>query len=452
MTLKQSFQLFIEKNRLWQTGDQLLLAVSGGVDSSVLCDLCFQCGYSFSMAHVNFRLRGTDSDEDARLVQALATQYQVPYAEQSFDTTDWAARHKMGIQEAARTLRYQWFRQLQQEWMQANPGKRCVLVTAHHADDAVETMLMHLFRGTGLPGLTGIPLKAGKPFPLARPLLFASKFDIRQYATERAIVYREDVSNARTDYTRNAIRLQLMPVLKEIFPSVERNLRNNLARFREAALLMDQALAKISQRLLIAEKDYWKIPVRRVLPLEAPGSTLLFLLKPFGFSAAQLPDILQLLEADTGKYLLSASHRLLKNRHWLLITALPLTSAPVQVIHAGETHIAFPGGTIQLQSIAKPEQPNPDSLLALLDEREIVYPLLLRKWKTGDYFYPLGMPKKKKLSRFFIDQKLSMADKEQVWVIESNKRIAWVLGLRIDDRFKIRSSTQQVLQLKWQPG
>jgi tRNA(Ile)-lysidine synthase len=452
MTTDQSFQHFVGRNRLWQPDDHLLLAVSGGVDSTVLCALCYHFGYSFTIAHVNFRLRGTDSDEDALFVQALATQYQVPYVETSFDTKAWAEAHKMGIQEAARALRYQWFRQLQADWMQANPGKRCVLVTAHHADDAVETMLMHFFRGTGIQGIAGIPMKAGKPYPLARPLLFASKTDLLQYASAHSIAFREDASNAHTDYTRNAVRLQLMPVLKAIFPTVEQNLRHNLARFQDAALLTQSALEKICQKLTVTEKDCMKIPVLRLQQLETPATVLHHLLQPVGFTAAQLPDALQLLQAETGKYIVSPTHRLLRNRAWLMLTPLTNAAEAVYIIEAGEQAVAFPKGEIRLQQMDKPDAVDTERPVALLDEREIVYPLLLRKWKTGDYFYPLGMPKKKKLSRFFIDLKLSLADKEQVWVIESNKRIAWVVGLRIDDRFKIRSATTRVLQLTWKPA
>ena len=464
MSLLQRFQQYVSDNHLFSPGDTLLLAVSGGVDSVVLCELCNQAGYSFIIAHCNFKLREAESERDAAFVQQLAQNYKVPFFKKEFDTAGFAAKNKLSIQEAARELRYSWFDELLKkavgsgQWAEEKDSEPKLqgsihhspftihLLTAHHLDDNIETMLMHFFRGTGIHGLRGMLPKQGH---LVRPLLFARKQELKQFATENKLNWVEDSSNALDKYSRNYFRNQLIPLVQHIYPEAENNLAANLRRFADMEQLYDQALALHKKKLLEYKGEEVHIPILKLQRSEPLHAIVYEIIRDFGFSSAQVEEVIKLLGSESGRYVQSATHRIIKNRRWLIIAAAQTEQAQTLVIDADEDRIVFENGSLALEQLKSNNiQLVNDPAIALIDQNTLQFPLLLRKWKKGDYFYPLGLKKKKKLARFFIDQKLSMTDKEKVWVLESNKKILWVIGLRIDDRFKITDSTKQVLQIQ----
>ncbi len=439
MNLEISFQQLIKKKWPQLPGTSLLLAVSGGLDSVVLAELCFRCGLDMEMAHVNFQLRGEESEQDEGFVRELAGRYGKKLHVRKTDTRRYAEEHKLSVQVAARELRYAWFDEL----IGARPA---LLLTAHHADDNVETILMNFFKGTGIAGLRGIQEEQGH---IIRPLLSFRKEELHAFAVENHLNWREDSSNAEEKYTRNYFRHSIIPMVEKVFPAAAENLLDNIERFRDIELLYRQSVQWHKKRLVEKKGGEWHIPVLK-LKQSIPLSTLLWeITREFGFQSGQLPDILALLDSQSGKQVQSSSHRIIRNRKWLVIA--PLVTHDDNPVYCEEgmeeiffghhkLHISFrqPG----LQSVST------DPAVATLDAKHFRFPLIIRKWKAGDYFYPLGMKKKKKLSRFFIDQKLSRTQKEQVWVIESDKKICWVVGLRIDDRFRITSASKNIMELR----
>lgn len=451
MDLLLQFNQFIADNNLFKKNDRLLLAVSGGVDSVVLCALCKQAGYDYIIAHCNFQLRGAESKRDEQFVKSLGDKYGVEVLVKNFDTQQYANEMKKGIQEAARDLRYQWFHELCNEPGFQSPGKQqaSYILTAHHADDNIETLLMNFFKGTGINGLRGILPKNKK---VIRPLLFAQKETLQTFALKNNVSFVEDSSNTSNKYTRNYFRNELIPALKKVYPNAEENLLDNLQRFTEIELLYHQAIQLHKKKLLEQKGNEVHIPILKLL-ITIPLATVLYeIIKDFGFTAHQTDEAIHLLKSETGKYIQSATHRIIKNRHWLIISPNQPIKAENILIEETDTIISFQQGELHIekkQTISHKLQITND--IAQFDAAEINFPLLLRKWKQGDYFYPLGMTKKKKLSRFFIDQKLSLLQKENAWVIEMDKKIIWVLGMRIDDRFKIVPSTKNLFVIRFTP-
>jgi tRNA(Ile)-lysidine synthase len=464
MNLLEKFKEYIKEQHLFNSKDKLLLAVSGGVDSVVLCELCKQAGYDFSIAHCNFQLRGEESQRDEQFARSLGEKYGVEVLVKRFDTKKHVEERKIGVQEAARHLRYFWFMEILADKMGIKPGwhttiypgkPKVYLVTAHHANDSVETLLMNFFKGTGIKGLQGIlPKHQGladlaSPFPfinLIRPLLFAKKEELTIFATQNNLPFVEDSSNESNKYTRNYFRNELIPGLKKVFPQVEDNLIDNLERFKEIDILYQQSIQLHKKKLLEIKGNEIHIPVLKLLQTVPLKTVLYEIIKDHGFTAHQTGEIIYLLKAETGKYIESSSHRIFKNRKWLIISPVLTTDAKNILIEEEDSTITFENGELRIERTSTFNL-QPSTSIAQLDAAEIKFPLLLRKWKQGDYFYPLGMQKKKKLSRFFIDQKLSLTQKENVWVIESDKKILWVVGIRIDDRFKITDKTKVILQL-----
>jgi tRNA(Ile)-lysidine synthase len=433
MDLRQRFQHYIHEHHLFTVNDTLLLAVSGGIDSVVLCELCKQAGYRFVIAHCNFTLRGEESERDANFVRDLAKGYDVPFYIKAFDTKDYATTNKLSIQEAARALRYAWFKELNK-----------LVVTAHHLDDNIETMLMHFFRGTGIHGLRGMLPKQGA---VVRPLLFAHKQELTYFAQEHTLVWVEDSSNQQDKYTRNYFRNQVIPLVHTMYPEVENNLAANLRRFSDMEMLCDQAMALHRKRLCEVRGNEIHIPALKLQKTEPLHTVTYEIIKDYGFSPAQTEEVLHLLNSESGRYVQSASHRIIRNRRWLIIAPLVTEQAQTLAIDEDEHTVVFDEKKLVIEELETNKEMPTNPAVASLDKKELQFPLLLRKWKKGDYFYPLGMKKKKKLARFFIDQKLSLTDKEKVWVLESNKKIVWVVGMRIDERFKITDATRKVFRL-----
>ena len=462
MDLLKKFQQYVKQQNLFQPKDKLLLAVSGGVDSVVLCELCKQAGYDFVIAHCNFQLRREESERDEKFVKELGEKYGVEVLVKKFDTEKYGEENKLSIQVAARNLRYNWFNELTGNMQYTIGNKQKVkgnksaetdyplpianwVLTAHHANDNIETLLMNFFKGTGINGLKAILPKQGK---IMRPLLFAKKEDLTAFANLHKLKFVEDSSNASDKYTRNYFRNELIPGIKKVFPQVEDNLMDNLQRFGEIDILYQQAVNLNKKRLMEQKGNEIHIPVLKLLKTE-PLSTIVYeIIKDYGFTAHQTEEVVTLLQSETGKYIQSSTHRVIKNRNWLIISPNLGTEAQNILIEENEKQIEFAKGKIVLEVLTTTNlKPQTTNLVAQLNADEIKFPLLLRKWKPGDYFYPLGMNKKKKLSRFFIDHKLSLTQKEKTWVIEMDKKIIWVVGLRIDDRFKITGKTKNILQI-----
>ena len=448
MDLLQRFKQYILKENLFQPTDRLLLAVSGGIDSVVLCELCRQAGYDFVIAHCNFQLRGEESDRDEKFVVSLGEKYGVEVLLKKFETAPIATAEKKSIETAARDLRYHWFYEIISAVEPIADAQLPVpgfIVTGHHADDNIETVVMNFFRGTGIAGIRGMMPKQGK---IVRPLLFARRADLESFAANNQLNYVTDATNFENDYTRNFFRNQIIPLVKKTYPEAEKNVLKNIHRFIETEQLYQQAIEQHTKKLLEKKGNEIHIPVLKLLKVKPLHTVLFEIIKQVGFTSRQVEDAIALLRSDTGKYIQSATHRIIRNRNWLIITPNQTTEAQYILIEEEDTNISFEKGILQIERhLIINYQLSSASHTAQLNAGEIKFPLLLRKWKQGDYFYPLGMDKKKKLSRFFIDQKLSLIQKENVWVVEMDKKIIWVVGMRIDNRFKIKDSTQQIISL-----
>jgi tRNA(Ile)-lysidine synthase len=480
LNLLQKFQQYIKANHLFTAKDKLLIAVSGGMDSVVLCELCKQSGYDFEIAHCNFQLRGEESNRDETFVKELGEKYAVKTYVKTFDTAAIAKEQKKGIEETARDLRYGWFREIitndegrrtkeggqtKDEGQMTNDERstnnlqlstfnfqpptntRQLLLTAHHADDNIETVMMNFFRGTGIRGLRGILPKQGN---VIRPLLFAGRQEIEAFAQQNNLAFVTDSTNAQSDYTRNYFRNELIPSIEKAFPETKQNILQSIKRFADVEQIYNESIEAAKKDLLEKKGNEIHIPVLKLAKAK-PLQTIIFeIIKDYGFTAAQVPEAEKLLNSDSGKYILSATHRILRNRNWLIISSLQEPDVNYYLIEDFEKQqaVSFTGGSITAEKTAE-KNITADSNIALADADKLKFPLLLRRWKQGDYFYPLGMQKKKKLSRFFGDQKLSLLQKENVWIIESDKKIIWIVGMRIDDRFKITDASKHVLKLTY---
>ncbi len=448
MSLLIKFQQSIKEQNLFSAKDKLLLAVSGGVDSVVLCELCKQAGYDFIIVHCNFKLRGDESEGDESFVKQLGEKYCVEVKVKGFDTEKYATKNKLSVQEAARALRYEWFEMLVNEELAKDSVQHSPdtihLLTAHHADDNNETLLMNFFRGTGLHGLTGIPVSFGH---IKRPLLSFSKEELIQFAKEFKLDYVEDSSNLSSKYTRNFFRNEIIPAISKVYPQVKENLQDNIDRFKEIEKLYQFSVGELKKKICKIIGGEVHIPVN--LLMRYKNRALIYeIIRGYGFNEKQVDELIKLAGSESGKFIESPvfQYRIIKHRHWFIISPVQPASSANIIIEEKDRSIGFENGILHIKRPAT-LQPGGNTNIACLDDKKIVFPLLLRKWKTGDYFYPLGMKKKKKLSRFFIDLKLSKIEKENAWVIESNKRIIWVVGYRIDDRVKVTDHTEQMLQL-----
>jgi tRNA(Ile)-lysidine synthase len=392
------------------------------------------------MVHCNFKLRGEESERDEQFVRSLAEKYKVNIIVKEFDTQKYAVENKCSIQVAARELRYQWFAGLHQQ------EKKVYILLAHHANDDIETMLMNFFRGTGLEGLTGMSSFISYNFCL-RPLLNNTREEIIAFAEKHNLEWVEDSSNQSNKYTRNCFRNELLPQLKKLYPAVEENLLDNIRRFKSINALYKLGTEKLKKEVVEKNASGIVIPIHKLKPYQHT-SLIYEIIRDYGFTEKQVVEVWKLMDSEPGKYIENEFYQVIRHRKNLVITAKNNEAGTVAVIEK-DTKKLFLAGVefnVRYYSIDKLKL-DKGELVAQVDARLINFPLLVRKWATGDYFYPLGMRKKKKLSRFFIDQKLSKANKENVWVVESAKRVVWVAGLRIDDRFKITSSTKEVLEL-----
>ncbi len=419
-----------------------LLAVSGGSDSMVMAELFHSNSIPMAIAHCNFQLRGADSDGDQAFVKDWAEQREVSFHTISFDTEKKMEEWGKGVQETARILRYTWLEQIRAEHDYG------MVATAHHANDNAETLLMNLFKGTGISGLHGIPVVSGN---VVRPLLFVEKKDINAFIEKKGIPYREDASNATDKYLRNAVRHHLIPKIEELFPNAVSALNENTKRFTEVEELYTKAVQQEIKQLEDRRGNDVYISIKK-LAKRTPLHTICFeLFRRYHFAPTQVPQIIALLESDSGSQVLSPSYRVIRDRDFLIITKNDTQETDLIVIDNIPHVVNTADGNLSFKTTSRPTTIPSGSNIAYIDIEQIAFPLKLRRWKKGDYFYPLGMGmKKKKLSDYFIDQKVPLHDKERAWVLESNNRIVWVVGMRLDERFKLRDHTKdEVLQVTW---
>ncbi|UYQ95182.1 tRNA lysidine(34) synthetase TilS [Chitinophaga horti] len=373
--MQEAFRDYIRQQNLLAAEQKTLLAVSGGRDSVVMAHLFHVSGLAFEIAHCNFALRDEESMRDEQFVQALAQRLAVRYHVKHFDTRAFATEHKLSIQVAARELRYQWLEEVRQQ------QQLDYIATAHHMQDNVETVLMNLSKGTGIAGLHGIPPKSGR---VIRPLLFATRQQINQYEKEKETGFVEDSSNITDKYTRNYFRHKVIPKIEEVYPEAIRNIGSSIERLREAEMLYQEALAVHRKKLLEKRGEEYFIPILK-LQKTAPLQTIAYeLLKPFGCSAAQAAQVVDMLDSGSGKYLSTQTHRIYRDRKWLIITPQQVDQSTHFVIAEGQETVLLPGATIYLQAKdATGITPPTAATIACLDTKHLKYPLLLRRWKKG---------------------------------------------------------------------
>ncbi|WP_026896953.1 tRNA lysidine(34) synthetase TilS [Daejeonella oryzae] len=440
MTELERFLSFIKQHALFGESERILLAVSGGRDSVLMSHLFKQAGYHFGIAHCNFNLRGEESIADEEFSSDLAFKLDVPFYGTSFKTEEYARENHISIQMAARDLRYQWLEEIRNDF-----DYRYIAV-AQHQNDVVETVLLNLTRGTGIAGMHGILPKRGK---IIRPMLFLTRDEINDSVEKGNLSYREDSSNSSTKYARNKIRLEVIPKLKELNPHLEETFLNNTKRFADLEILLNNTLqnlrTKIFQNL---DSDEYRINLDDLKNLN-PLNTLLFgLFQPFGFSEAVLNDLVKSWEGNSGKMFYSSTHRLILDRKSVLLSPrLTEKITNYTLNEAGE----FSWNNSFYNSFvtdAGNHQLIKEKHVLQADYSLLIFPLIFRTWQAGDFFYPLGMKNKKKLSDFFIEQKIPLTKKQEVGIlVNGNGDIIWICGYRPDDRYKIRKATEKVFIL-----
>ena len=419
---------------------KFLLAVSGGIDSMAMVHLFRTTGINAGIAHCNFSLRGKESDMDEEFVRQYAEKNNCPFYVKRFDTEKYAASKGISTQMAARYLRYEWFENIRQE------HDYHFIATAHNLNDNIETLLFNLIRGTGIKGLTGIQPTAGY---IVRPLLFAPRTDIEFFVTENNIAFREDKSNAETKYTRNKIRHLVLPLLREINPSVEKTIEETIARMKETEQAVEEYVLVIKQKISKLEGDKTIIDVCQLKNFLSNKTILYELFKPFGLSGTQTNELSEIIAGQTGGTIFTKSHAILKDRTNIIVSPISVNDLVfVQINNYSELEKTPFFSSVTSTPITNDYKIPIDKDTACLDEDEIKYPLIIRNWQEGDFFYPLGMNNKKKISDFMIDNHISRFEKAKLLVLESNGKIVWVIGHRIDNRFRIKPTTKKSLVIK----
>ena len=425
---KHRVQKFIEEKALFTLQDKVLVALSGGADSVALLRVLLSLGYTCECMHCNFHLRGEESDRDEAFVKALCEEYSVLLHVTHFDTETYAKEHHQSIEMAARELRYAWFHQLKEE------RKASVIAVAHHRDDSVETFLLNLMRGTGIDGLKGIPVRNGY---VVRPLSQESREDILDYLKAIHQDYVTDSTNLQDQYVRNKIRLNILPLMKEINPSVMESIQNTSFRLSEVASIYHQGIDyRLNQIVKKNSDDFMQVSIADVLNDIAPNALLHELLSPLGFNSEQVRDVYRSLEhSQSGKRFLSKEWELIRDREDLLLHRIKQEeTAPELIVEEIEYTPDF--------IIPR------DKHIACMDADKVEMPLTIRKWQVGDKFVPFGMTGKKKVSDYLTDRKMSLYQKDNQYVVCSGDHIVWIVNERNDNRFRITPHTKRVLLIQ----
>ena len=435
--MKEQIQQYIIQHQLLSGEKPVVVGISGGADSVALLHILVSLGYKCIAAHCNFNLRGDESFRDEQFTIDFTKRLQVPLCKISFETNKYAQENRLSVEMAARELRYRWFEEL------LNTYDADAVAVAHHRDDSVETLLINLTRGSGLTGLTGIKPKNGN---VVRPLLCVSREDIYAYIENNGLEYVTDSSNSSDIYTRNFIRLKVIPLLEEINPSVKASLARTANHLYDASLIYNHSIEEA--RKVIIQNNRLSISV--LLSFPAPATILYEMLKPYGFSRTVCESIFTVLEKDSGKIFYSSTHRLLKDRSDLLIDVLSGEDNRAYLINLEDDNVDLP---VELKPeivvIKEDYQIEKDRKFAYFDFDKLSFPLVLRHWQEGDWFVPFGMKGKKKISDYFSDKKFSLFDKEKTWLLCSGQDVIWIVGERTDNRYRIEKTTKRVLKLKF---
>ena len=431
-------QQYISYHKLLSKQSKIIVGLSGGPDSMVLIHVLLELGYECIAAHCNFNLRGEESNNDEEFVVKWCKESSVALEVVSFDTKAYAAAEKISIEMAARDLRYDWFEKLRKR------HNADTIAIAHHRDDSVETILINLIRGTGIKGLTGIPVKNRR---IVRPLLSVSRNEIMEYLSTNNIPYVTDLTNEEDIYTRNTIRLKVLPILETINPSVRNSILTTSANLQEVEKIYNNYISLALSSVL---KDN-RINIAQLKKTYSPQSLLFEILSPLGFTPSVIEDISNNLDSIPGKVYLSNKFRLLKDRDYLIISEIiggDISNEKYLINSDCSTIDILPfnmsANIVENNSDYKIEK---KSTKLQVDLDKLSFPLTLRKWKKGDWFIPFGMTGKKKLSDFFTDKKFNLLEKETTWVITSGEDIVWIVNQRADNRFRITKETKSVFTI-----
>jgi len=438
--MQQKVQTYIQKHQLLSQNKPVIVGVSGGTDSVALLHILISLGYNCIAAHCNFHLRMEESIRDEEFVRNLAHSYSIPYYNVDFNTIEYAKTNKISIEMAARDLRYEWFNEL----LIKTNGQ--AIAVAHHADDSIETMLMNLVRGTGLRGIVGI---ASRNQNVVRPLLCCTRLELENYLVEQGLEHVEDTSNAANEYVRNQFRNELLPLLIEINPSARQNLYNSLQNMEGNLAIYQQAIEQIRQQVVDIKPDEIRMNIDIIMQQVHIPTVMHELLSPYHFSSSTIEQITEHLEGESGRVFYSETHRLVKDRKCLIISAKGITERDSYFISQDKNELTDPIHlTIKKIQVRTDFSPSKSKDCVHIDTANLEFPLQLRHWNEGDWFYPFGMNQKKKLSDFFIDNKFSLVEKEQSWLLISNDEIVWIVGYRLDNRYRVTDKTKEVLEIR----
>jgi len=438
--MQAEFIKYIKEKKLWKSNQKLLLAISGGADSVALFYLLLDSGYHFTAAHCNFKLRGKESEGDEKFVQALCKKYKIKLHCACFDTTKYAKENKLSIQMAARELRYNYFNKLLHE------NNYEIILTAHHANDLVETFFINLLRGSGLKGLAGIPAKRGK---VVRPLLPFGRNEIENYLKNSKIAYKEDSSNRDDKYLRNNLRLHIIPSLVKLNPSFSKTLQKEIDLLQSYENLMNNYFNSLIRKEVKREGRFQKLKIKWLRQFPEPQLFLFHWLNEYGFHSNTYEKIPGSLSGVSGKQFHSETHSLITNREYLILQKKP-EGVENDILIQKDLACDFESLKLKRTRNFKVEK---KPHVAYINEEKLIFPLKIRSWKTGDRFKPLGMNNYKKLSDFFIGIKMSRFEKENVRILENgNGEIIWVINFRLDERYKVPVNGKDILKAKWDEG
>lgn len=438
--MRDLVRAYIEKYQLLTENRPVLVGVSGGADSIALLTILVELGYSCIAAHCNFHLRGEESLRDERFTKEYVEKLQIPFVKIDFETEQYAAENHLSIEMAARELRYRWFEKQRIHW------EAQAIAVAHHRDDNVETFLMNLIRGTGIRGLSGIQPKNGF---VVRPMLAVSREEIQNWFAKRNLSYVTDSTNLSDAYTRNFIRLRILPLLEEVNPSVKKAIARTSEHLAATEVIYLQVIEEARKEVFDSEN---RLSIAALMKYPAPNAVLYELLKVYGFSRSVVEDIYSSLTKESGKVFFSSSFRLIKDRDYLLFSPLVKEEIQEYILNGDEKEWI---GPIELSFesvvITTDFQIRKEKNIAYFDADKLTFPLTLRKWQEGDWFIPFGMKGRKKLSDYFSDRKFSRLEKEQTWLLCSGDTIIWIVGERSDNRFCLDKMTKRALVVNFFP-
>ncbi|RZA02041.1 MAG: tRNA lysidine(34) synthetase TilS [Sphingobacteriaceae bacterium] len=430
------FTDFIEQNSLFKADSKILAAVSGGMDSVLMVHLLKAAGFNFDIAHCNFQLRGDESVADEAFCKKLAQQVGVLCHVVNFDTQQYAADQKISIQMAARDMRYQWFERLRQQ------HGYDVIALAHHQNDSIETILLNLTRGTGIAGLHGILPKNGA---LVRPLMFLSREEIRSLISENGFDYVEDSSNSSVKYARNKIRLEVIPHLKSLNPNLESTFESNLKHFRDLEQLLELKVADVKKELFVLEDDEIHLLISELKKLKPQRLLLYKLLQDYGFNDTTIDDVVASLDKHSGRVFESVGYKLVLDRDKLILAKKNNSTLLPVLINETDHSVSYGTYKLTLLHDDSPLIIKNNPLAVAIDAALLVYPLTIRAWQKSDFFYPLGMKTRKKLSDFFINRKVALHQKTEIPIlVNGNGDIMWIGGYQPDERYKVSDNTKKV--------